>query len=127
MAESRYGKYICTEITPETRAKHEIVAQNSERMEHVIWMDDEVIPGAPYSELVWFRPTADIPSPEEMRQRPGVPTHSHPFDEVLCYTGADIDNPHDLGGEIELWLEDTQTLFLYHNLWRPVAVAWFIV
>lgn len=32
--------------------------------------------------------------------------HSHDFDEVLLFTGTDPDDPHDLGGEIEIWIED---------------------
>jgi hypothetical protein len=65
-------------------------------------MDNEVIPGAFYAECVWVWPWGwEKPSP-------GVPPHTHPFDEVLAYFGTNLDDPHDLGGEVELWLEDEQ-------------------
>jgi hypothetical protein len=32
--------------------------------------------------------------------------HTHPFDEVIAFVGTNPDDPQDLGGEIELWLED---------------------
>jgi len=35
-----------------------------------------------------------------------IPAHSHDFDEVLVFAGTMKDKPRELGGEIELWLED---------------------
>jgi hypothetical protein len=32
--------------------------------------------------------------------------HSHDCDETLGFAGSDVGNPDDLGGEIELWLDD---------------------
>ena len=32
--------------------------------------------------------------------------HSHDSDEIIGFFGSDPQNPHDLGGEIEFWLED---------------------
>lgn len=107
MAESKYGKYICTELKEEVRLKEAEVAPDKRIMDHIIWMDNEVIPGAFYSEVVWFWP-GRIGPPEEMRKRPGLLAHSHSFDEVLAYLGTDPKDPQDLGGEIEFWLEDQQ-------------------
>ena len=67
MVESKYGKYICTELKknielPGYRAferghlGHGEVEGKRRHMEHVIWMDSEVIPDAFYSECVWFWP-----------------------------------------------------------------------
>ena len=105
MLETKYGKYICTELKEEVKLREEKIDRSQRMMEHVIWMDNEVIPGAFYSECVWFRP-GHLASPEEMRQRDGLPAHTHPFDEVLAYFGTNIDDPYNLGGEIEFWLED---------------------
>jgi hypothetical protein len=111
MAESKYGKYIVTELKediqlPDFRQREEIgqgpLDGARRRMEHVIWMDSEVVPGSFYSECVWFWP-GETPPPEEID---GVPAHTHPFDEVITFFGTNFEDPHDLGGEIELWLED---------------------
>jgi hypothetical protein len=34
--------------------------------------------------------------------------HAHDFDEVITFFGTNLEDPHDLCGEIELWLEDEQ-------------------
>jgi hypothetical protein len=34
------------------------------------------------------------------------PAHTHDFDEVIGLYGSDPQNPRDLGGEIEFWMED---------------------
>ena len=105
MTNTKYGHLICTELTEEARQK-DLALEGSDRMkEHVIWMDSEVIPGAMYSECVWFSP-GFLDSPEEMRKREGLGAHTHPFDEVIGFFGTDLNDPYDLGGEIELWLED---------------------
>ena len=73
-------------------------------------MDSEVVPGSFYSECVWFFPGRE-PAREELdrvSKGGGPQPHTHPFDEVLTFFGTNYDDPHDLGGEIELWLEDEQ-------------------
>ena len=45
---------------------------------------------------------------EKMKEGPGITPHSHPFHELFCYFGTNTDDPSDLGGEIEFWLEDEQ-------------------
>ena len=32
--------------------------------------------------------------------------HTHEYNEILGWLGTDWNNPRDLGGEIEFWLED---------------------
>jgi hypothetical protein len=61
---AQYDKYICTELkkrhmlpgpTPEERDK--LAAEGLRiSMEHVLWIDDEVIPGAYYGESTWVWP-----------------------------------------------------------------------
>ena len=126
MADSKYGKYICTELKsdialPGYRAgEREMLGQGEVEgkrrfMEHVFWMDSEVIPGAFYAEAVWFWPQAmkDMPpmkplTPEEAKKNPVLAPHAHAFPELLSYFGTNTDDPSDLGGVIEFWLEDEQ-------------------
>jgi len=107
VAELKHAKYI---VTGE-KLKHDMKlpqyrigalrAQQRppEQSTRVMWLDDTVIPGGFYTECVWFLP--GMASDE-----PTVGTHSHSFPEIITFFGTDHNNMHDLGGEIELWLED---------------------
>jgi hypothetical protein len=124
MSKSKYGKYICTElkqgvVMPGFKGDQKIGQgyRDGYRMplEHVIWMDNEVIPGAFYAECTWQWPdtmknqrkrTAMVITPEMAKKMPGIQPHSHPFIELFCYFGTNMDDPSDLGGKIEFWLED---------------------
>jgi hypothetical protein len=77
-------------------------------MEHVVWLDEKVIPGSHlYSEAIWFSPgQADKVIGGEV----GMAEHSHPFEEVLAFFGSDIKTPRDLGAEIEVWLDGEKNL-----------------
>ena len=65
---------------------------------HVMWLDGDVIPGAFYSESVWIWP--DCAS-----EQPAAQAHTHTFTEVITFFGTDCNNPKDLCGEVELWLD----------------------
>jgi hypothetical protein len=121
MAETKYGKYICTElkqgvVMPGFKGPQTIgqgyVDGFRRPLEHVIWMDGEVIPNAFYAELTWSWPDfmkgqrPRIINPEELAKIPGIQPHTHDFTEILTYFGTNLDDPSDLGGEIEFWLED---------------------
>ncbi|OGO30596.1 MAG: hypothetical protein A2Z29_11520 [Chloroflexi bacterium RBG_16_56_11] len=123
MAKSKHGKYITTElkqgvVMPGFKGDQKIGQgyRDGYRMglEHVIWMDEEVIPGAFYAECTWQwpptmkdqRPRPSVITPEMAKNMPGITPHSHPFIELFCYFGTNMDDPGDLGGEIEFWLED---------------------
>jgi len=72
----------------------------------IVYMDGEVLPGAFYMECLWFWPgqRAEPKDGEEHGPKP----HTHPFDEVIGFFGSNPEDPHDLCGEVELWIEDEQ-------------------
>jgi hypothetical protein len=101
---SKYGKYIVTELkqnileadwTPKG-----IKGASKGKGGRVLFLDSEVVPGAFYVETVWLYPHPGASA--------GVPTepHKHDWDEILCFFGTDMDDPYNLHGEIEIWLED---------------------
>jgi hypothetical protein len=93
MAESKYGKYIITELKPGIPAGDKAHSK-------LIYLDDEVIKGAFYVECAWIWPGCEFyPS-----SKPEA--HTHDFDEVLTFFGTNPEDPQDLCGEIEFWLED---------------------
>jgi hypothetical protein len=135
MAESKYGKYICTELKknvplpPYREWERDMIGDGlwdgfHRGLEHVVWTDSEVMPGSFYSEMVWQWPNTwpnQRPRPKltpqeqiEAAKKPGgqgVPPHAHPFAELLSFFGTDFDHPEELNGEVELWLEDEKYVF----------------
>lgn len=71
-------------------------------------MDDCVVPGSFYVEAVWV--VGSIPRSH--------PEHCHDFDEVVGFVGSNMDDPTDLGGEIDFVVDGekmtiTKTCFIY--------------
>ena len=62
----------------------------------LLWIDGEKLAGAPYMESVWFKCV----------NMSGPPCHTHEFGEVIGFLGADPDNPDDLGGEIQIVIDE---------------------
>ena len=106
---ANYDKYICTTLhkrhmlpgpSPEERDKF---AAKGVRiaMEHILWIDDEVIPGAYYGESTWIWPSSypNVMAWDEVMKRssndmPMFP-HAHEFPELLSWWGGDPDHPED--------------------------------
>jgi hypothetical protein len=98
MPDRKYAHYIQTDLKlpdiPRERA-----AEYNKRATRVAWMEDFVIPGAPSVIVSWYW---------KATEEAGTPAHTHDFDEVVGFIGSDPDNPKDLGGEVEFWIEDEQ-------------------
>jgi hypothetical protein len=117
----QYDKYICTTLqkrqmlpgpTPEQRDR---LAAEGRRisMEHVLWIDADVIPGAYYGEATWIWP-ASYPNQiswEELVKRgmpaPGMYPHVHNFPELLSWWGTDPDHPEDANSMAMLMDDET--------------------
>ena len=97
MAESKYSKYIITELhdpmpTPEARNEYSAFAKR------ILWMDNSVVKGAFKMNCSWYmKPCNHAPD-----------THTHKVDEILGFFGNNPEDPYDLGAEIEFWIEDEQ-------------------
>ncbi|HTY63450.1 MAG TPA: hypothetical protein VMG30_14470 [Acidobacteriota bacterium] len=96
MTESKYGKYVVTDlIVPEDKKK--IAEAYSKYATRILWMDENVVEGAFHMNTAWYLKAATT-----LEDRP----HAHENDEIIGFFGNNPDHPHDLGGEIEMWLED---------------------
>ena len=96
MAESKYGKYIVSELkVPES--KQNIAAQYAKYATRILWLDDKVVEGAFHMNTAWYLKAA-----ETLENAP----HVHDSDEIIGFFGNNPEDPYGLGGEIELWLED---------------------
>jgi hypothetical protein len=96
MAESKYSKYIITDLkkmnSPEQIARYGTFAK---RMR---WLDDDMIPGAFQMNVAWyFAPNLKGPG-----------QHYHEVSEIIGFIGSDFEHPDDLGAVIEFWIEDEQ-------------------
>lgn len=127
MAESNFSKYICTELKdvkemPAYKGPQDI-HQGYDKdgyrhsLEHITWMDNEVLPGCFYAESTWIWPPhfkdqrpVDPEVMKKMRQvtkeDAPIKAHKHDFAEVLTIFGCNPEDPSDLGAEIEFWMED---------------------
>jgi hypothetical protein len=105
MAELKNAKYIVYDTKP---FPPEMVGKIKDRQKDIkstikstrmLWMDDDMVKGATfYMECVWLWSGSVTGSTEE--------PHVHDFDEMIGFVGCNPESPHDLDGEIELWLED---------------------
>jgi len=91
----KYGKYVVTELkTPDF--PREFTEAYKKFATRILWMDDSVVPGAFQMNTSWYlKPNTH-----------GAEAHQHDVDEIIGFFGGDYQNPYDLGGEIEMWLED---------------------
>ena len=97
MAETKYGKYIITELKPKESAPWDPVI-TEEEAKPLLFLDDTVIKGAFYVESNWTFPA--------FAQNTHGASHHHDFNEVLAFFGSDPKNPHDLGAVAEVHLGD---------------------
>lgn len=98
MSERKYEKYIIDSLkVPEQVAQKDEEHGYSKRATRVLWLEDEIMKGASSIICSWYwKPTVEG----------GTPAHTHDFDEILGFIGNDPENHRDLGGEVEIWLED---------------------
>jgi hypothetical protein len=100
----RYAKNIITKTRPfpkEIMEKMKALPKevtSALKATRLLWLDDEVAKGAFYMEGVWVWGGSQKVSMEE--------PHIHDFDEIIGFIGTNRKDPHDLGGEVELWLDD---------------------
>jgi hypothetical protein len=101
----KYDSYFVTQDKTDLTLpafRHKIPENIASR---IVYLDNDVVPGAFYTECLWFWPRQ---VPQQQSTDPGVKPHSHQFDEIIAFFGTNFDDPHDLCGEIELWIEDEQ-------------------
>jgi hypothetical protein len=79
-------------------------------------MDGTNVPGAFYMECVWVMPRPAGAAPGATGRRVGTESHSHEYDEVIAFFGTDLNDPHDLGAEVELWLGDEKHIITKTSL-----------
>ncbi len=65
----------------------------------LLWIDNVKLPGAPYTEAVWFHTTNDT----------GPENHMHDnLDEFVAFIGSDPENPEELSADVSFLIGDEQ-------------------
>ena len=108
MIESKYGHHVLTELKLASKLSPDRQGPDPFRIPksgeggriQLLYLDNEIIKDALYAECVWILPGDKFPGTAEPN------SHAHEFDEVVTFIGNNIEDPYDLGGEIEFWLED---------------------
>ena len=110
MAESKNSKYIITERKLDSRdaalpagVDPESVS-NTKSHRKILSLDDMVLKGASYTEVVWMWPGGSDVYPET----PEPSSHAHDYDETIGFFGTDLENPYELHGEIEFWIANEE-------------------
>jgi hypothetical protein len=96
VAETKFGNNIITELKPGLDVP-DFRSESASRMTHFLWLGDALVKGAFYMECVWIWKKSEGKGPEP---------HKHDYDEVLAFFGTNPDDIHDLGGELEIYIED---------------------
>ncbi len=103
MTATKYGKYIITEPKewpPELLARMaegRAARQSTTKSTRLMSVDSEILPGFFYVDCAWLWSGGE----EEV----GGEAHTHDFDEVIGFVGSNRDDPHDLGGEVVIYLD----------------------
>jgi hypothetical protein len=98
MDEKKTAKYISSVPKSERSWPRIEGAKYTGRTEDRLYLDSKILEGCPvFVEIYWI---TEIPDPN-----PGVFSHTHEYDQLLIYMGADPKNSDDLGAELEIELE----------------------
>ncbi len=82
-----------------------VFADNEAR--RLLSLDSDVKKGAFYMETAWFFP-GDWPEKTGGLKNRTVGAHRHDYDETIAWVGSDPEDPYNLNGEIEIWIDGKQ-------------------
>lgn len=93
--DSGYSRYLVSDlkIPPEKQA---IEKEYNKYARRILWMDENVVPGAFHMNTAWYLKPA-----KALEQLP----HVHAEDEIIGFLGSNPDKPEDLNGEVEIWID----------------------
>ena len=103
MDNSKYGKYIVTQLKTPRHMTPEHNANYAKWAKRILYLDDDLIKGAFQMNCSWYLRPPDIKTSESQ-------AHSHDGDEIIGFFSNNPEKPYDLGAEVEFWLEDEMHL-----------------
>jgi hypothetical protein len=103
MAKSKYDKFFITETPPNPLHPQNRNIVSEFPWVNTLWINEELqgkLKGAFYME------TNMVLRAQEGGPESGGRPQNHDWDEYLIFLGTDPEDPFDLGGEVEFWVED---------------------
>ena len=105
--EGKYGYLFVQDMSgaPASRGSEEALAMYRRIGARQLWIDSNCVPGAFQMNTCFWT----VANKELLMRNPDSPVvkgHSHPYAEILGFVGTNPDDPLDLGGEVEFWVED---------------------
>jgi hypothetical protein len=101
-------RFFITELAQKVKEFEPIPVWTPQEAKRLLFLDNDVIPGAFYMSCSWFWP-GEWP-PLKPGAEPRIKAHKHDFDEVLAFIGTNPDDINDLCGEVELWVDGKQNI-----------------
>ena len=99
LAAAPAGKYANYRVTKYAPVDGRIPDAPPGFLTFLLWIDAQKLPGAPYTEAVWFHTTNDT-GPEE---------HVHEdLDEFIAFVGSDPEHPEELNGDVSFLIGGEQ-------------------
>ena len=112
-----YGKFFVQSLQyPDGMATPEFQKLYQKFAKRILWMDGDVCPGAFQMNTGWWYKS----NRERTLANPNIQTakpHFHEYKEILGFYGTNPEDPWDLGGEVEFWVDGEQ-----HILTRSTMV-----
>jgi hypothetical protein len=100
MTETNYDKYFITDFNKHVNTNPWAPKYRPGDRTSLLFLDDSVIKDAFFVECCWFWPAMV----ENRSLSHDVKPHKHEYDEVLVLIGSNTDDPKDLCGEVEFFL-----------------------
>ena len=91
------GKYIIQELRAPVTGSPEFQAMYNRFAKRILWIDDNVCPGAFQMNTAWYK---DVPEKD-----PVFEEHVHEYDELIGFFGSDPEDPYELNAELEVTLD----------------------
>lgn len=106
MSDLHTRQYIISELKmPESKKK--IDPEYKKYAKRILWLDDKMVQGAFHMNTAWYLKAAATLE--------NVP-HAHDTDEIIGFFGNNPEDPYDLGGEIEIWMQDEKHILTRTSL-----------
>lgn len=104
--EGKYGYLFVQDMSgaPADKVSPEAQARYRTFGERQLWIDGNCVPGSfQMNTCFWMKPNAEMikASPNSQVAQP----HHHPYPEILGFVGTDPENPLELGGVVEFWVD----------------------
>jgi hypothetical protein len=90
MSKLKYVQYLISEPNPN-------LPEFAFMRTRILHSSKDIVSGALWTNCVWYYKGSDSVLTK---------AHTHDCDEIIAFIGSNPNDPHDLGGEIEMWMSD---------------------